>query len=473
MRLWRRFSGIDIASHFAPFGITGLVYGAAFAAFGAAAAVVCGRRIVARSAESERVTRLLAALARTARLRTFDEALATATEEVLGMTGAAAAMCCSVDARGEWAGMIVDGDGARRATPDAIAALRELTGDSDEAREVDLHEKLLTTRLPLPPARRVTVASAGETAVPLVVGAFRDNRSARTDAERAKMLASFAHQAALSVANARLFEEVEAAYLHQLDLNRQKGEFVATVSHELRTPVAAFIGTIETVSRLGDRLDDERRASLLAGAVGYGERLSRVIEELLLVAAAEQSTSTVHASQIDLPAFVQRVVKETSVVTEGRVVATVRPTNGEVRTDEQKLQRILVNLIENAAKYAPDGPIEIEVMAAGARVVFFVTDHGPGIAPNDRERVFERFVQLDQSLTRSRGGLGLGLYLCKQLAEVLDGELVLTETPGGGSSFCLAVSRDLQNNMLDGDDPRPSAAGGVLRRPSELAATPA
>jgi len=106
-------------------------------------------------------------------------------------------------------------------------------------------------------------------------------------------------------------------------------------------------------------------------------------------------------------------------------------------------------------------------------VVFFVTDHGPGIAPNDRERVFERFVQLDQSLTRSRGGLGLGLYLCKQLAEVLDGELVLTETPGGGSSFCLAVSRDLQNNMLDGDDPRPSAAGGVLRRPSELAATPA
>jgi signal transduction histidine kinase len=165
------------------------------------------------------------------------------------------------------------------------------------------------------------------------------------------------------------------------------------------------------------------------------------------------------------------VVKETSVVTEGRVVATVRPTNGVVRTDEQKLQRILVNLIENAAKYAPDGPIEIEVMAAGARVVFFVTDHGPGIAPNDRERVFERFVQLDQSLTRARGGLGLGLYLCKQLAEVLDGELVLTQTPGGGCSFCLAVSRDLQNTT-EGPDQRPSATGGVMRRPTELAAAP-
>src|SRR5205823_13116272 len=179
----------------------------------------------------------------------------------------------------------------------------------------------------------VLVAAAGEAAVPLVVGAFRDGRSGRGEADRAKTLDTFAHQAALSVANARLFEEVEAAYLHQLDLNRQKGEFVATVSHELRTPVAAIIGTIETVSRLGDRLDDERRASLLAGAVGYGERLSRVIGELLLVAAAEQSTATVHSTELDLAGLVQRVVKETSVVTEGRVVGAVRSANGQIRTD--------------------------------------------------------------------------------------------------------------------------------------------
>jgi signal transduction histidine kinase len=112
------------------------------------------------------------------------------------------------------------------------------------------------------------------------------------------------------------------------------------------------------------------------------------------------------------------------------------------------------------------------VMAAGARVVFFVTDHGPGIAPSDRERVFERFVQLDQSLTRSRGGLGLGLYLCKQLAEVLDGELVLTETPGGGCSFCLAVSRTLKNTTEE-IGVRPSTSGGVLRRPVALAVVPA
>ena len=240
-----------------------------------------------------------------------------------------------------------------RRQPTPWPRFAKLVVDDGIAYETDLHERLLTTRLPLPPARRVAVASADEMAGPLVVGAFRDGRAGRGDSERAKTLASFAHQAALSVANARLFEEIEAAYLHQLDLNRQKGEFVATVSHELRTPVAAIIGTIETVSRLGDRLDDERRAGLLAGAVGYGERLSRVIEELLLVAAAEQSTATVRATELDLASFVQRLVKETSVVTEGRVVAAVRPSNVEIRTDESKLERILVNLIENAREVRP------------------------------------------------------------------------------------------------------------------------
>jgi len=449
----------------APFGLTVLAYAVAFAVVGAAVTVIVFRRVLARSSDHQGMTQLLSASARTARLRSFDDALATAAHEVRALTRANAAICCSLDARGEWVGMIADGDGGRPATPEAVATLRELIADDEHARSVDLSSHTLSTRLSLPPARHAVVAVGGEVAVPLVVGAFCDGH----DAHRVKILGQFAPQAALSVANAHLFEEVEAAYLHQLDLNRQKGEFVATVSHELRTPVAAIIGTIETVSRLGDRLDDERRANLLDGAVGYGERLSRVIEELLLVAAAEQSTTSVRASEIDLGAFIQRVVKETSVVTEGRVVATVRPVTGSVRTDEQKLHRILVNLIENAGKYAPEGPIEIEVMAAGARVVFFVTDHGSGIAPDDRDRVFDRFVQLDQSLTRSQGGLGLGLYLCRQLAKILDGELVLSEAPGGGCSFCLVVSRDLQSTAPP--EAKLPPGNKVMRRP-ELAPTP-
>jgi signal transduction histidine kinase len=147
-------------------------------------------------------------------------------------------------------------------------------------------------------------------------------------------------------------------------------------------------------------------------------------------------------------------------------VATVKPVTGRVRSDESKLHRVLVNLIENAAKYAPDGPIELEAMAAGARLLFFVTDHGPGISAADKDRVFERFVQLDQSLTRRQGGLGLGLYLCRQLAELLGGEIVLTDTPGGGACFCLAVDRDLPVPADQPDETEtPATPSGVLRRP--------
>jgi signal transduction histidine kinase len=279
------------------------------------------------------------------------------------------------------------------------------------------------------------------------------------------MIGRFAPQADLSVANARLYEEVDEAYRQQLDLNRQKGEFVATVSHELRTPVAAIIGTIETISRLGSRLDDERRTKLLDGAVEYGERLSRLIEELLVVAATEQSATTVRVTDIDLDELVNGVVKETEAVAGGRVIATIKPGVGRVRTDEAKLHQVLLNLIENAAKYAPEGSIEVEAMAAGARLLFFVTDHGPGIAAEDRERVFERFVQLDQSLTRRQGGRGLGLYQCRQLAELLGGEIVLTDTPGGGACFCLAIDPDLPAPPEPPVEQEAPAADDARRRP--------
>src|SRR3954451_15417577 len=113
-----------------------------------------------------------------------------------------------------------------------------------------------------------------------------------------------------------------------------------------------------------------------------------------------------------------------------------------VITDRSKLERILTNLVENARKYAPGSSVELNATHVDGRVRFEVIDHGPGIPIEDRERVFERFVQLDQSSTRRQGGTGLGLHLCRQLAEVIDGQLTLEETPGGGCTFALTIAGD-------------------------------
>src|SRR2546429_5045631 len=103
---------------------------------GGAAVVIGGRRVVARSGEYKRVTRLLEASARTARLRTFDDALVTAADEVRTMTKATSAMCCSLNAKGQWAGMVVDVRGGRPATPEAVAALPELLDDDQRPRDI-------------------------------------------------------------------------------------------------------------------------------------------------------------------------------------------------------------------------------------------------------------------------------------------------------------------------------------------------
>src|SRR5438045_9651086 len=109
--------------------------------------------------------------------------------------------------------------------------------------------------------------------------------------------------------------------------------------------------------------------------------------------------------------------------------------------EPDRLRQILLNVIDNATKYAPDGPIEMHVTTVadgrGQQVRIAVVDHGPGIPEADRARVFEQFVQLDQSSTRRQGGTGLGLYLCRQLAALIGGTLTPEPVEDGGSRFPL------------------------------------
>lgn len=399
------------------------------------------KRVAAHRAEHLRFERLYAASARTAGLQGFQAALGVSAAEARSLVTGAAAVCCAPDRDGEWRGMLVDDHGLRPAEDELVAAVVQLV-TTNEAGELGIAGLDAQTRVILPPGASVVVAGTpdgAESQVALAV--VRDIRGDDQGNARSEVLAAFVGHAALTATNARLYEEVEDALRRQVDLNRQKDDFLAAVSHELRTPLAAVLGSVATLRRLSDRLKPEDKDRFYDMAARQGKRLQRLIEELLLIAAVENSQEGCVTAQVDLSAMLTEMSNELDDLAGGRIVVAVAPGAEMVQTDEVKLRQVVVNLVENATKYAPEGRIKVlawPIMPNGG-VAVTVVDHGPGIPDEQRERVFERFVQLDQSSTRTQGGTGLGLYLCRRLAELLGASLTLTETPGGGCTFTILL----------------------------------
>src|SRR5205814_1707374 len=169
------------------------------------------------------------------------------------------------------------------------------------------------------------------------------------------------------------------------------------------------------------------------------------------IAAVDHQGAACLREPVDLVAMTGELAEDIQEMAGGRIVVAVAPGAETVQADEPKLRQVLVNLVENAAKYAPDGRIKVLAwpQTPGGPVAVTVVDHGPGVPVEQRERIFERFVQLDQSSTRTQGGTGLGLYLCRRLTELLSTTLALTETPGGGCTFTLELSAPIPEDSMN------------------------
>ena len=241
----------------------------------------------------------------------------------------------------------------------------------------------------------------------------------------------------------RLAEQEQELVRRLQEADRMKADLIATVSHELRSPLTTVLGVFGLLRVRRRRLSPSERDELVLMGIGQGERLQRMIEQLLLAARfeqAEQGTAPLQAARVELDAteLVAQAGAEARARHSGRAIAV--ETNGAlpVRVAQDVVVQVLGNLIDNACKYSPDGePVRLSGDRDGDSAVLAVEDGGPGIAPADRQRIFERFTQLDRQAEPRGGGIGLGLYIARQLARSQDGDLVVVDPvgDGGGARF--------------------------------------
>jgi PAS domain S-box-containing protein len=221
-------------------------------------------------------------------------------------------------------------------------------------------------------------------------------------------------------------------------LEELKGDFVATASHELRTPLAAVYGAAQTLRRHDFALDEAGRERFVSMIVDEADRLSRIVNEILLATQLDGAGVDLAAELFDPRDLVNRVAEATRSHLRPEItldVAASAPV-AEVAADRDKVRQVLVNLVDNAVKYSPSGGrVELGVAPAGTSVRFSVRDEGLGIPTDEQDRIFEKFYRLDPAMTRGVGGTGLGLYICHELVRRMGGRIWVESTHGEGSTF--------------------------------------
>jgi PAS domain S-box-containing protein len=221
-------------------------------------------------------------------------------------------------------------------------------------------------------------------------------------------------------------------------LEELKADFVATASHELRTPLAAVYGAAQTLRRHDFALDESGRARFISLIVDESERLGRIVNEILLANQLDAGRLELSGEPFNATELVDRVAEaaRTHAPPGLALEVTAPPSAPAVAADRDKVRQVLVNLIENAIKYSPDGGrIDVGVESDQEVVRFSVRDEGLGIPAEEQERIFEKFYRLDPDMTRGVGGTGLGLYICSELVDRMGGRIWVESREGQGSTF--------------------------------------
>lgn len=256
-----------------------------------------------------------------------------------------------------------------------------------------------------------------------------------------------AAQEKLRQANVQLDAKIAELSQRNIELfkaNKVKNEFLANMSHEFRTPLNAILGFAQVLREKPELLTEDKSKKYADNIITSGNRLLNMINDLLDLAKAQAGKMELHIEQASLAELCRATVSAFGLQTKEKRIKVKLEVDDNIpwlSTDAGKVQQILYNFLSNAVKFTPPkGRIEVRARMLDERMVrIAVSDTGSGIAHADKEKIFEKFRQLDGSITRSSPGSGLGLAISKELAAMLAGNVGLESELGRGSTFWLDI----------------------------------
>lgn len=223
-------------------------------------------------------------------------------------------------------------------------------------------------------------------------------------------------------------------------------DFVANVSHELRTPVTIIKGYAETLLDGALEADPARAVRFVEIISSHSERLTNLINDILTLSSLETKEALIELNPLDVSGTVAKACTLLQERAEQKNIAIHNETVGgalaRVMADQGRLEQVVVNLLENAIKYTPDGgSVRLSAEEDGEFIKVVVTDTGIGIPFKDLPRIFERFYRVDEARTREQGGTGLGLAIVKHIVQLHGGSVAVTSEPGQGSVFSFTLRK--------------------------------
>lgn len=263
----------------------------------------------------------------------------------------------------------------------------------------------------------------------------------------------------LQLQNQKLQEQNEALKEH----DRLKSEFVMTVSHELRTPLTIFKNILSNamagvMGKLPPKL--QRNLEMADEAIG---RLTSIINDFLDISKLDVGRMKLYPEKLCVQNVIRGIVEMICFVTDAkniRLELAMHSSDLYIYADYEKFVRVINNLIENAVKFVPEqtGKITIRVEDCGSRIGIAIEDNGPGVPDKDKEKIFDRFVQVEKHVGPGKHGTGLGLALCRELVQLHSGRIWVEDKAGGGAVFRILLPKyDSQQIKESAETAQPAA----------------